>query len=96
MDDVFGSFKNNSDKVSVIWAVDANTPSLLEEKRPELFEKYKEAKEKYDSLGIGSFMISDDAEKTVEECDAFYGSGGYVMNLAVRKKIPVMIWDIKN
>ena len=94
MDNVFESFKNNSDKVSVVWAVDGNTPSLLEEKKPELFEKYNEARKKYDGLGIGSFLIIDDAEKTVEECDAFYGSGGYVMNLAVRKKIPVMIWDI--
>lgn len=57
---------------------------------PELFEEYERLLEEYRADGQGILDQTDDGERAVELCDAFYGDTGELYELFLRTGKPMM------
>lgn len=88
--DVFGT---NKDKINVVWAVDACLEPILKKDMFYAYKNYMNLVDNFIESGIGEYVYSEDYENRVCEVDAYYGSGGYMMNLALSCNKPVMEWD---
>lgn len=90
--DVFISSKDN---ISVIWYHDPFLDDYLCSEIPELFEEYLNLEKNFKNSGCGIYVNDSSLENSlVAECDAYYGSGGYLATCCADAKKPVMIHDI--
>lgn len=87
-------FKDKSDKIYVIWIVDEDFLDVLKEYFKEDYEKVEKIISDFENSNIGRFVQTSNPIEFINESDAYYGSRGFAMNLAMRKKIPVMAWDM--
>lgn len=94
IDRVIDVFKESQKALDITWKLDENFSTILHEKFPEYEGRYLDLIDKFKSLGLGDIEIDQSVDKLLEKCDAFYGGKGYAMNLAIRKRIPVMIMNI--
>ncbi len=88
-------FKSQSDSVSVIWIADEDFLDVLKEYFKEDYEKVEKIISDFENSNKGRFVQTSNPIEFINESDAYYGSRGFAMNLAMRKKIPVMIWNMK-
>ena len=87
-------FAENKEHLYIRWVSDRNFENDMERICPDSVGKYSEIKDYFDEEKLGERITSENAE-VCEDCDAYYGSGGYFMNICNRKNIPVMLWDIE-
>ncbi len=87
-------FKGSRDKIRIIWISDECFEKNMRRLCPGLYEKYLDIVKDFDREQIGERRLMRDVFQAVSECDAYYGAGGYAMNLCVRKKVPVMLRNI--
>lgn len=92
---VLDTFKQNKDKLTIIWHAGYDTEGVLESGFEELWKKYQQVVEQFiaDDYGIYEDMI--DYSKAVAISDAFYGDRDSIMFDFAKLKKPVMIANIE-
>ena len=95
MKQVFDTFKDNLEKLSVFWHVNEETPSVLETEYPELFDRYKELYEYFTDNHLGVYLESNDTGKAVAIADAYYGDRDAITYQVRKLGKPVMIQNVE-
>ena len=90
---VIDTFKSEKEKIAVRWVIDGEFDSELKRLCPGIYDEYNRVVSEYKSEGIGEYLEYD-GRHLIDDCDAFYGCGGYYMNLCVLRGMPVMVWNV--
>ena len=91
---VLDIFKENKDKVNIIWTIETGFMEGLEEICPSEYDKFVGLKEEFINEGLGVIENTDNIKNLIDNIDAYYGDGGYIMNMFVRAKKPVMLINV--
>ncbi len=91
MESVFDIFRENRDEVTLLWRPHPLIQATIESMRPELWEAYREIKDRYIEEGWGIYDDSADIDRAVVLTDAYYGDHSSVVHLYVRTWKPIMI-----
>ncbi len=91
---VFAALEERWDEIALIWMTDASTEKVPSDDCSRIFLERKKLEDEYKSKAWGIYADRDEAEMAVSICDAYYGDGGHIAQLCVRKNIPVMIQNI--
>lgn len=81
MESVFETFKENREKVALLWRPHPLIESTLTSMRPQLWEDYRKIRDGYIEEGWGIYDDSVDLERAVVISDAYYGDGSSVVQL---------------
>lgn len=79
--------------ISVVWLQDNNMIELLEDTRPELLVEYESILDDF-RKDKGEIAEYKDIFTIVREINAFYGSGGSILNMCINRNIPSMLRKI--
>ena len=93
MKQVFGVFKENQDKVALLWRPHPLIQATVSSMRPQLWKAYEKIVEQYRSEGWGIYDDSADMDRAVVLSDAYYGDRSSVVYLYQKTGTPVMIQD---
>lgn len=85
-------FDNAKEKLNIIWVEEKTTAENIKTQLPECYEEYTVIKNDFITQRIGSIISVEEAVGLIAEAAGYYGSAGYLMNLCIREKIPVMLW----
>lgn len=91
MESVFGIFKENQDEVALLWRPHPLIRATIESMRPQLWQAYKEIKDKYIAEGWGIYDDTADMDRAVALSDAYYGDGSSVVQLCQKAGMSVII-----
>ena len=94
MESVFESFKENKDKVALLWRPHPLIHATIAAMRPSLWEEYSRIVNKYRQESWGVYDDSADIDRAIILSDAYYGDGSSVVQLCQRRGIPVMIQNV--
>ena len=93
MKQVFGVFKENQDKVALLWRPHPLIQATVSSMRPQLWKAYEKIVEQYRSESWGIYDDSADMDRAVVLSDAYYGDRSSVVYLYQKTGKPVMIQD---
>lgn len=96
MESVLGIFKENKDEVALLWRPHPLIQATIESMRPQLWEGYKEIRDRYIEEGWGIYDDSADLDRAVVLSDAYYGDGSSVVQLYKQIQKPIMFQNVKN
>lgn len=94
MENVFTIFKENRDKVALLWRPHPLIQATIESMRPQLWKEYKKMVEQYRVEGWGIYDDSADLDRAIALSDAYYGDPSSVVQLCQEKKMPIMIQNV--
>lgn len=94
MESVFEIFKEYKDEVALLWRPHPLIQATIESMRPQLWEEYKEIRDKYIEEGWGIYDDTSDVDRAVVLSDAYYGDRSSVIALCQKKRMPVMVQNI--
>lgn len=94
MESVFGIFKENKDKVALLWRPHPLIQATIESMRPQLWVEYRELKDRYIEEGWGIYDDTSDVDRAVVLSDAYYGDGSSVIQLCQKAGMPVMVQNV--
>ncbi len=94
MESVFGIFKENKDKVALLWRPHPLIQATIESMRPQLWVAYRELKDRYIEEGWGIYDDTSDVDRAVVLSDAYYGDGSSVIQLCQKAGMPVMVQNV--
>lgn len=89
--DVLQIFKENKDRITLLWRPHPLIQAALKSMRPDLWNEYHEIVEKYKKEGWGIYDDSTDIDRAVAISDAYYGDDSSVVQLFQRQKKKCMI-----
>lgn len=81
MKSVFKIFKENRDKVALLWRPHPLIQATIESMRPQLQDGYKEIRDRYLEEGWGIYDDSADMNRAIVLSDAYYGDRSSVVEL---------------
>lgn len=81
MESVFEIFKENQDKVALLWRPHPLIKVTIESMRPQLWAEYKKLSERYQEEGWGIYDDTADVDRAVILSDAYYGDPSSVVQL---------------
>lgn len=90
-------FRDNQEKVELLWIGDREHDAFLKKYDSKFAEKYEEVIREFVKEGWGRYLDRTDASvsEVVAMCDAYYGSASHIaLEFEVKKK-PVMIMDVE-
>lgn len=93
IESVFRTFYEYRDKIALLWRPHPLMESTIMSMRPQLWEKYKEIREKYIDEKWGIYDDSAQLDRAIAVSDAYYGDESSVVHLYKRTLKPVMIQD---
>lgn len=96
MESVFGIFKENQDEVALLWRPHPLIQATIESMRPELWEAYKEIRDRYIEDGWGIYDDTADMDRAVVLSDAYYGDGSSVVQLCQKSGMLTLIQNIEH
>ena len=67
---------------------------IVKKQKPDLWEKYSETVSVFKKGGWAIYDDTDDIEKIVSVCDAYYGDPGNMVRFFREQKKPIMLQDI--
>ena len=85
------SFKENQDKVTLLWRPHPLIESTMKSMRPEILRRYLDLKEDYMKEGWGIYDDCPDLHRAIAWSDAYYGDGSSITALYAAAGKPVMI-----
>lgn len=94
MESVFEIFKENKDEVALLWRPHPLIQATIESMRPQLWEGYKEIRDRYVEEGWGIYDDSADVDRAVVLSDAYYGDGSSVVQLCRKQYKTVLFQDV--
>ena len=87
----FELFRENSDKIALIWRPEPGVAEIVAMLNADLAVKYNEIVTWFKENHIGIYDDSADVDRAVAIADAFYGDESTVTSMCVEKGIPAMI-----
>lgn len=94
MENVFETFKKNREDVAMLWRPHPLIESTITSMRPNLWEQYKEIRDRYICEGWGIYDDTADLDRAVELSDGYYGDGSSIVQLYKTIGKPVMVQDV--
>lgn len=91
LNDIIETFRERKDYIFIIWVADDDFTKKLADFSSGLASAYQEIVGEFLNENMGTYSESSSVDEAINACDAYYGSPGYIMNMCVRKGIPVMI-----
>ena len=88
------TFNKYKDTIRITWYADSGLSEYIKDVDEDMMIAYKNIITTFGDSGIGEYIVGVNAKDIIEYCDAYYGDPGFLMNLALRRKIPVMEWDL--
>ena len=77
--------------VQVVFYTDYDAAGAINDET-KFYERYSEVIDCF--KGLGRVVGKEEVEDAINEADAYYGSPGYIMNMCVRRHIPVMQMNV--
>ena len=93
--DSFRIFKENADKVALIWRPHPETGEILRLLRPEIATEYENLVKEFLDDRIGILDKDEDFTKAVILSDAFYGDDSLMVSIYRATEKPIMIEDVE-
>ena len=87
-------FASNKDNICVYWVLPDSLETGFFTDYSSIRQHYEKLIEKFNAIGLGKVITEAEAEKMLDEFDAFYGSSGFLLNKSALRKIPAMISNI--
>ena len=87
-------FAENKEKIKARWIMDHDQEEDIKRLCASIWDNYMDIKALFEKRELGEIIVDAD-EKDCDGCDAYYGSGGFFMNICLNKGLPVMVWDIE-
>lgn len=81
MQSVFEIFKEHRDEAALLWRPHPLIQATIESMRPQLWEAYREVKERYVEEGWGIYDDTADMDRAVVLSDGYYGDASSVVQL---------------
>lgn len=94
MESVFGIFKENWDEVALLWRPHPLIQATIESMRPQLWEKYREIRDRYIEEGWGIYDDTADMDRAVVLSDAYYGDESSIAEIYQHTGKPVMVQNV--
>lgn len=95
MESVFEIFKENRDTAALLWRPHPLIQSTIESMRPQLWEAYKEIRDRYIAEGWGIYDDTADLDRAIVLSDAYYGAGSSsVVQVYKKTGKPMMVQDV--
>lgn len=94
MESVFEIFKENKDEVALLWRPHPLIRATIESMRPQLWEEYREIRDRYIEEGWGIYDDSADVDRAVVLSDAYYGDASSVVHLCKKSGKLIMLQDV--
>jgi len=94
MESVFGIFKENKNEVALLWRPHPLIQATIESMRPQLWEAYKEIRDRYIEEGWGIYDDSADVDRAIVLSDVYYGNMSSIVQLCKKEKIPAIVQDV--
>ena len=91
MESVFEIFKENRNEVALLWRPHPLIQATIESMRPQLWETYRDIRNRYVEEGWGIYDDSADVERAVVISDAYYGVGSSSVVQMYRKTGKLMM-----
>lgn len=95
MESVFDVFKENRDEVALLWRPHPLIQATIESMRPQLWEAYKEIRDRYIEEGWGIYDDTADVDRAVTLSDAYYGDASSVVQLYKKTGKLIMRQDVE-
>lgn len=92
--DVFDVFKENKEKVALLWRPHPLVKATFQTMRPQLWAAYKELLDQYLEEGWGIYDDTPDLDRAIVVCDGYYGDPSSVVQLCQAAGKPVLIQDV--
>lgn len=94
MESVFETFYENREEAALLWRPHPLIESTLASMRPQLWEAYREIRDRYRRDGWGIYDDTADMDRAIEISDAYYGDGSSIVQLYQRTGKPVMMQNV--
>lgn len=95
IEDNFRIFRENSDKVALLWRPHPLIEATLASMRPQLLQKYLEIVNRYREAGWGIYDDSPNMDRAIAVSDGYYGDWSSVVFLYQKTGKPVMIQNVE-
>lgn len=95
MKSVFEICKQNEEKAVLLWRPHPLIQATIESMRPQLWEAYKEIRDRYIMEGWGIYDDSSDLDRAVVLSDVYYGDRSSMVQIYQKTGKPVMIQNVK-
>lgn len=95
MKSVFEICKQNEEKAVLLWRPHPLIQATIESMRPQLWEAYKEIRDRYIMEGWGIYDDSADLDRAVVLSDVYYGDRSSMVQIYQKTGKPVMIQNVK-
>ena len=84
-------FKENADKVTLLWRPHPLLPATIRSLRPDLWKEYEQIVKTYREEDWGIYDDSADLDRAIAVSDAYYGDPSSVVELYKKTEKPIMI-----
>ena len=91
MQSVFETFKENQDKIALIWRPDPLIGATISTLSPPLCKEYNRLVDDYKKAGWGIYDDENDVERLYSLADAYYGDPDKMIQRFRLMKIPIML-----
>lgn len=94
MKHVFRIFKDNQDKVTLLWRPHPLIKATVESMCPQLCMEYEKLVRKYREEGWGIYDDTADVSRAIEISDAYYGDASSVVQMYQKTGKPIMMQNV--
>lgn len=94
MEAVFEVFRKNQDRAVLLWRPHPLIQATIESMRPQLWEAYREIRDRYIEEGWGIYDDSAELDRAVVLSDVYYGDQSSVVHLYQKKGKPILIQNV--
>ena len=94
MREVFETFSENQDRISLVWRPDPLIEQTLPKCYPGLWEKYQELRQQFLQDAVGTLDEGSGGEASVVSASAFYGDPCPLVQRFRERGLPVMLEDV--
>lgn len=91
---VFGVFKENKDRVTLLWRPHPLVKATLESMRPQLWEEYQKILKQYQAEDWGIYDDTADIDRAIVLSDAYYGDKSSVVQMYQCTKKPILLQNM--
>jgi phosphorylcholine metabolism protein LicD len=88
-------FKENSDKLAVIWKPHPQLRTMISSTSPKLVHRYDRLVREFGELKLGVFDQNADIGTLVKICDAYYGDADGIAHRCQVEGLPVMVQSVE-
>lgn len=94
MQNIFCVFKEHKDEIALLWRPHPLIQTTISSMRPELWEEYKELVNQYQEEGWGIYDDTPELDRAIVLSDAYYGNRSSVVQLCIKREMPIMIQNV--